>query len=74
MAYSFSMKRNGSGTEDTTTGALPVVTQGTSAPGAGDIEVRISSTVGWTKHEIELALDTIWRTIVDPGRSTTSLL
>ncbi len=70
-AVSFSMSRNGDAIDNLANG-VQTVTQGTSAPGAGDIEIRIAdrSSVPWTKREIEEALDTMWRFLTDPGRST----
>lgn len=72
---SFSMARNGSA-EYVLAAGSQTVTEGTSAPGAGDIEVRIASTVTvpWTKKEIEIALDTIFRFLSDPGESTSIAL
>ncbi len=46
------------------------VTEGTSAPGAGDIEVRVDLTKNFTKKEIEQALDTIWRFLTNVNNST----
>jgi hypothetical protein len=45
------------------------VTEGTSAPGAGDIEVRVDLTKNFTKNEIEIYLDTIWRFLMDLNNS-----
>jgi hypothetical protein len=39
-----------------------------------DIEVRIDLAAGWTKLEIEEALERIVRFILDPGNSTTIAL
>ena len=70
-AVSFSMSRNGDAIDVLANGSQ-TVTEGTSAPGAGDIEIRLAdpATVPWTKAEIERALDTMWRFLTDPGRST----
>lgn len=65
---SFSMTR-GNFNDDLATN-VQAVTEGTSAPGAGDIEVRIDLSKNFTKNEIELYLDAIWRFLSDPGRST----
>lgn len=65
---SWSMTR-GNFNDDLATGAQ-AVTESNSAPGAGDIEVRVDLTKNFTKNEIELYLDTIWRFLMDPGRST----
>ncbi len=48
------------------------VTEGTAAPGAGELEVRIADpgTVPWTKNEIERAMDTIFRFLSNPNNST----
>lgn len=72
---SFSMSKNGS-SEYVLAAGSQTVTEGTSAPGAGDIEVRLASTVtvAWTKKEIEIALDTIFRFLSDPGESTSIAL
>lgn len=61
---SFSMARNAGAINNLSNGAV-VVTIGTAAPGAGDLEVRIASvlTVLWTKKELKQALDEIWRAI-----------
>lgn len=69
-AVSFSLSRGA--LIDTLAAGSQTVTEGTSAPGAGDIEVRIADpgTVPWTKKDIELALDTIWRYLKDVNRST----
>lgn len=48
------------------------VTEGTSAPGAGDVEVRINSAT-ISQEELRLALDTIWRFASDPNFSTSIL-
>lgn len=65
---SWSMTR-GNFNDDLAVG-VQAVTEGTAAPGAGDIEVRVDLTKNFTKNEIELYLDTIWRFLTDPGRST----
>lgn len=66
---SFSLANTGDSIYTLSNGAQ-TITEATSAPGAGDLEVRIDLTKGWTKASIERALDTIWRFIEDPGRST----
>jgi hypothetical protein len=56
-------------------GGSSSVTEGTAAPTTGnDIEVRIDLAAGWTKLEIEEALERIVRFILDPGNSTTITL
>lgn len=70
-AVSFSLSR---GTDENTLAAgSQTVTEGTSAPGAGDLEIRIADpgTVAWTKREIKEAVDTIWRYLTDANKSTT---
>lgn len=68
-SVSFSLTR---GTEiETLAAGSQTVTEGTSAPGAGDLEVRINLVRNFTKLEIEQAMDTIWRFMSDPNRSTT---
>lgn len=66
---SFSIARN-----SLAEGGSSTVTEGTSAPGAGDLEVRISGTAGWTKLEIEEAMDRIWRFLMDVNNSTSVIL
>lgn len=51
--YSFTTSRNPNMTESE-------VTAGTNAPSAGDVEVRVSTTNGITRDELELAMDRIW--------------
>ena len=65
---SWSMTR-GNATDDLAAG-VQAVTEGTSAPGAGDLEVRVDLTKNFTKNEIEQYLDIIWRFLSDPNRST----
>ncbi len=69
-AVSFSLSR-GVG-ESVLAAGSQAVTEGTSAPGAGDLEIRIAdpATVPWTKKELELAFDQIWRYLSDPNEST----
>lgn len=59
---SWSMSRNGEAISTLANGTT-TVTEGVAAPGAGDIEVRIASTitVPWTKLELKNAMDTLWR-------------
>ncbi len=48
------------------------VLEGTAAPTtANDIEVRIDLAAGWTKLEIDQALQRINRFLIDPNNSTT---
>lgn len=63
---SFSMSRNG-GAIDVLAAGSQTVTVGTSAPGAGDLEVRVGdpATAPWTKLELEIALDVIWKAILE---------
>lgn len=65
---SFSMSRGVF--NDALVAGSQAVTEGTSAPGAGDIEVRIDLSKSFTKLEIEEYLDAIWRFLTDPTRST----
>lgn len=67
-AISFSMARNG-GAIDVLAAGSQTVTEGTSAPGAGDIEVRLGDGVAWTQNEIEIALDVIEKFISDSSTS-----
>lgn len=65
---SFTMTR---GTEiDTLVAGSQTVTEGTHAPSTGDIQVCIDLAKNYTKLEIEQALQTIWRFLSDPDRST----
>lgn len=57
-AISFYMSRNG-GAIDKLVADSQTVVEGTQAPSAGDIEIRLADGVAWTKLEIELALDVI---------------
>lgn len=70
-AVSFSLSRGTD--ENTLVAGSQTVTEGTSAPGAGDLEIRIADpgTVPWTKREIKEATDTIFRYLSDVNRSTT---
>jgi hypothetical protein len=55
---------------DTLAAGSQTVTEGTATPGAGDLEVRILGTANWTKNEIEHAMDTIFRYLVNANNST----
>lgn len=68
---SFSMAYNGDAIDVLATGSQ-TVTEGTSAPGAGNIEIRIGdpSVSPWTKRQIRVALDTMFRFLDDPNRSS----
>jgi len=55
---SFSLSRNGGAISVLAAGSQ-TITEGTATPGAGDLEVRISGTAGWTRLEIEQALDLV---------------
>jgi hypothetical protein len=48
-----------------------VVTEGTSAPGAGDLEIRIDLTKNFTKKELKQSFDTIWRYLNNRNLSPT---
>lgn len=67
---SFSIARNGA-SEQTLSAGSQTVTEGTATPGAGDLEVRILGTAGWTRNEIEIAMDTIFRFLSSALTSTT---
>lgn len=47
------------------------VTEGTAAPGTGDLEVRLDLTKNFNKLELKQALDAIWRFASSPEFSTT---
>lgn len=50
------------------------VAEGTAAPTtAGDIEVRIDLAAGWTKNEIEIAMDRIARHFWDAINGSSSI-
>lgn len=67
---SFQIARNGSSIDILANGSQ-AVTEGTAAPTtANGIEVRIDVAGGWTKNEINEALDTIWRFLSNPLNST----
>jgi hypothetical protein len=55
---------------DTLSVGAQAVTEGTSAPGAGDLEVRVNIAAGWTKTEVENAMDTIYRFLTNANNST----
>jgi hypothetical protein len=65
---SFSMSR-GVSMDDLANG-VQAVTEGTSAPGAGDIEIRINLAAGLTKREIKELLEVMWRYLSDTNFST----
>lgn len=66
---SFSMSRNGLAMDVLANGSQ-TVTEGTSAPGAGDIEIRISDvTAGWTQLQVSQALDIMERFLLDRSKS-----
>ena len=68
-AVSFSASRNG-GAIDVLAAGSQTWTEGTSAPGAGDIEIRFADGVAWTRNEIEIAMDTLFRFLLDANRQT----
>ena len=67
-SVSYSLKRGT--TIDTLSVGAQTVTAGTSAPGADDLEIRIDLTKNFTKNELELAFDTIWRFIENSNNDT----
>lgn len=69
-AVSFSLSRGA--LLDTLAAGSQTITEGTAAPGAGDIELRIADpgSVAWTKREIKEAVEAIWRFLQDPTKST----
>lgn len=67
---SFQIARNGDAIDALVAGSQNV-SEGTAAPTtANGIEVRIDVAGGWTKAEVERALDTIWRFIQNANNST----
>lgn len=55
---------------DTLTAGSQSITAGTSAPGAGDMEIRIDLTKNFTKNELKQYFETIWRFIENPNLDT----
>lgn len=68
-SVSYSITNDGD-TIDVLAAGSQKITAGTSAPGTGDLEIRIDLTKNFTKAQLERAFDTIWRFIEDPGRDT----
>lgn len=68
-SVSFSVTR-GTGEASFSNGGV-TVTEGTSAPGAGDMEVRIDLTKNLTKREIKEKFDHIFRWLDDPNNTST---
>lgn len=66
---SFSLARNG-GAFDTLANGSQTVTQGTSAPGAGDVEIRFSDITTWTELQAEQAIEILERFIKDRTKTT----
>ena len=67
-SVSFSLNRGT--TENTFAAGSQTVTEGPSAPGAGDLEIRVNLADGWTKNEIREAFETIYRFFSNPNNST----
>lgn len=57
---------------DAEAGDTSTVTEGTNAPGAGDVEVRINSAT-INQKQLYHALEQIWRFASDPNFSTSIL-
>lgn len=69
-SVSFEIARNGSAIE-TLSGGAQTVTEGTAAPTTGNtLQVRVDMAVPWTKNEIKIAMDTLWRFLMDTSKST----
>jgi hypothetical protein len=68
---SWSIARNGA-----SEGGGPIaVTEGVAAPTAANtLELRVDLAAGWTKNEIEIALDRITRFFLDINNSTSVTL
>jgi hypothetical protein len=62
--YSLSMSRNGDAIDVLANGSQ-TVTAGTSAPGAGDIELRILEAAGWKRAEVLRAVETMLDFLLD---------
>lgn len=61
---SLSMSRNGGAIDVLATGSQ-TVTAGTSAPGAGNIELRIADSAAFTKNEIHNALEVLEKYLLE---------
>lgn len=61
---SLSMAKNGEVIDSLAAGSQ-TVTAGTSAPGAGDIEVRIAESAAWTRKEVRNALKVIENYLIE---------
>ncbi len=69
-SVSFSIARNGDAIEVLAAGSQ-TVTEGTAAPTtANTLQVRVDMAVPWTKREIKVAMDTLWRYLMDTTKST----
>lgn len=66
---SYSLARNG-GAFDVLAAGSQTVTEGTSAPGAGDVEIRFSDITSWTQIQAEQALEILERFIFDRTKTT----
>ena len=55
---------------DTLAAGSQTVTVGSSAPGAGDMEIRIDLTKNFTKKELRIAFGVIWKFLSDSTRDT----
>lgn len=67
---SFSLQRGFQSVVDPGDGGTATITQGTATPGAGDIELRISGTAGWTQFEVYAAMEAFMRFLADTNYST----
>jgi hypothetical protein len=69
-SVSFQIANTGDSIQTLSTGA-DTVAEGTAAPTtANDIEVRIDLAGGWNRATVRRALETLWRYLDDPGKST----
>lgn len=69
-SVSFQIANTGDTIFNLGTGADQVV-EGTAAPTAGgNIEVRIDLAAPWNRASVRRALETLWRYLDDPGKST----
>ncbi len=69
-SVSFEIARTGDAIDNLGTGAQNV-TEGTAAPTtANRLQVRVDMAVPWTKREIKVAMDTLWRYLMDTTKST----
>ena len=65
-AVSFYSTRDG-GFEQSNVAGADQWTQGSSAPGSGDIEIRLADGVAWTRDELKQKVETFYQFLLDNG-------